>query len=483
MTDNKKPDWNDLHREHGTEGARETFDEAITGAWNEQDYSGSPSADDGKTAPKVPVLRSYFVEELERQPVEPVDWLVPDFIPHGAVTGLFGDGATGKDLLLFMLATAATCERYWLGKEVKQGPVIYINVEDDDKELNRRRAAIAEHHGLRFADFPGRLKIVPLAGKDTILAAFDHRAGVVRPRPLLQSIRNMIEDFKPVLVIVGNRVNIFGVNQNDDAQARQCVGLLTGIATDFQITVIMPGHVSLAGKASGEGSSGSVQWSNGPRARLYLHRVVDDEDGVEADADARLLEVKKANWGPSNKSIELRWSKGVFVVPDHDRDRPRVFGEVADMLAAEDEFLRLLDLVRFNVCASPTAPNNAPKVFVDDHRCALRFRNKGGKRALKTAMERLLDKGTIEVEEFGPPSHRRNRIVCVRQATRTEAPVDSEPQAPANGLYVVGPEPDHPCIQCNVNDGKVYLIRYNFGRDIAAKPLHEHCAPFFFKLR
>lgn len=27
--DDKKPDWNDIHREQGTEGARETFDEAI----------------------------------------------------------------------------------------------------------------------------------------------------------------------------------------------------------------------------------------------------------------------------------------------------------------------------------------------------------------------------------------------------------------------------------------------------------------------
>jgi hypothetical protein len=51
------------------------------------------------------------------------------------------------------------------------------------------------------------------------------------------------------------------------------------------------------------------------------------------------------------------------------------------------------------------------------------------------------------------------------------------------GLQTLGPEPDHPCVQCNVNDGKVYLIRDNFGPDNAVKPLHEQCAPFFFKLR
>jgi hypothetical protein len=51
------------------------------------------------------------------------------------------------------------------------------------------------------------------------------------------------------------------------------------------------------------------------------------------------------------------------------------------------------------------------------------------------------------------------------------------------GLQVLGPEPDHACVQCGVNDGKVYLIRDNFGKDNHAKPLHEQCAPFFFKLR
>ena len=32
MTDEKKPDWNDVHRQHGTEGARESFDAAMTDA-------------------------------------------------------------------------------------------------------------------------------------------------------------------------------------------------------------------------------------------------------------------------------------------------------------------------------------------------------------------------------------------------------------------------------------------------------------------
>jgi RecA-family ATPase len=355
------------------------------------------------------VLRSYFAEDLEREPVEPVDWVVQDFIPSRAVSGFFGDGGTGKDKILFQLATAMTCNEQWLGKDVKQGRVIYFPVEDDDKELNRRREAIASHYHLSFANFPGRLKIVPMAGKNTVLAAFDHKTGVVKPTPLFYEIRKIIEDFKPGLVIVGNRVNIFSVNQNEDAQARQCVQLLSGLALDYETAVIMPGHVSIAGMNSGVGTSGSVQWSNACRSRIYLSRVVDGERGgnYELNPDLRFLEVKKANWGPTDKKIALRWSKGVFV-PD-DGTASWTFGEVAALIEAEKEFLRMLDLIGLAVSPAPSAPNNAPKVFSDDARCKLKGRR--GKLALKAAMERLLTKGTIRIEESGPESKRRVRVV------------------------------------------------------------------------
>src|SRR5262249_58668946 len=65
-------------------------------------------------------------------------------------------------------------------------------------------------------------------------------------------------------------------------------------------------------------------------------------------------------------------------------------------------------------------------------------------------------------------------------------PPDEQPPEAAPGtarLQILGPEPDALCQQCRINDGKVYLIRNNFGDDLRAQPLHEHCAPFWFKLR
>jgi hypothetical protein len=61
------------------------------------------------------------------------------------------------------------------------------------------------------------------------------------------------------------------------------------------------------------------------------------------------------------------------------------------------------------VSPAQSATNNAPKVFSDDHRCKLKGRR--GKLALKSAMDRLLTKGTIKIEEYGYDSKRRTRVV------------------------------------------------------------------------
>jgi RecA-family ATPase len=351
-------------------------------------------------------FETYFAEELELDPVELVDWVVKNFIPTNAVTGLFGDGGTGKDLLLFMLAACVISGKHWLGKEVKQGRVMYFPVEDDRKELRRRQAAIAEHYDIRYADFPRQLKIVPLAGKDTVLAVFNHKSGVVKPTAQYFQIKKMVEEFRPSVVIVGNRVNIFSVNQNDDAQARQCLQLLSAIAIEYETAVIMPGHVSVAGLATGSGTSGSVQWSNGCRSRLFLSRIVDKEAGEELDSDARLLEVRKANWGPTKNHISLRWQLGVFV---EDAGVVWMPGQAQTLLDEEMEFLRMLDLTTMRVSMRQRANNYAPKIFSEDPRC--KHRRRAGKKRLQEAMERLVLKGSLVTVEYGPPSHRAEKLV------------------------------------------------------------------------
>ena len=65
--------------------------------------------------------------------------------------------------------------------------MIYLNAEDDERELHFRLDAIRAHLGTTFAALKD-LHLVPLAGEDALLGAPD-RAGIIRPTPLFERLR------------------------------------------------------------------------------------------------------------------------------------------------------------------------------------------------------------------------------------------------------------------------------------------------------
>jgi RecA-family ATPase len=333
-------------------------------------------------------------------------WHVQDLIPAATVTIVNGDGGTGKSLLITQLALATTSNTPWIGREVAQGPCIYLSAEDDLDELHRRIAAIAESAGVslsRLDDF----HIVPLAGEDAMLAEPKPGSNVLITTPLFASVEEAIKQEQPVLVVLDTLADLFGGEENQRAQARQFVGLLRGWAIKYHTTIVLLAHPSLSGMANGSGSSGNTAWNNSVRSRLYLERITEDGGSKpgERDPDARILRTVKANYGRTGGEIPLRWSSGVLVpeVSELGSDLRQALAEQR----AERVFLNLL--VEFaaegrHVSATPSA-NYGPSVFSKD------LRSDGvSRRALVEAMNRLFAQQKIEVGEDGPKSRRRSYI-------------------------------------------------------------------------
>jgi RecA-family ATPase len=181
----------------------------------------------------------------------------------------------------------------------------------------------------------------------------------------------------------------------------------------YKTTVIMPGHVSLSQQHTGEGTSGSVQWSNACRLRTYLHRVydADDKDTPEPDPNLRVLEVRKANWSAIGASISMSWHEGVFkpdmIEIEQQQKQP------AEVLAADAEVvLRLLDglLKGEHVSPNVNAPNNITATFRKRSR-----RFKAQPERLKAALDHLYDSGVIDNVEEGPPSKKREHVIRVKR--------------------------------------------------------------------
>jgi len=338
---------------------------------------------------------------LDGKPVPKREWLIPDLIPAGNVTLLYGDGGTGKSLLALMAGVSVVALGHFFGRPVRQGGVEFITAEDSIDEMHRRLTDIAHHHQIPLSALTG-LHVTSLADEDAILAApEDGRGGALAATPLYTELDTLLAESCPALLVLDTLADVYGGNEIVRAQVRQFVGMLRRLALRYGCTILVLAHPSLSGMD--KGTSGSTGWSNSVRSRLYFQRM-HDGDGREPDEDARVLRVGKSNYGRVGLEIPMRWQAGVFV--------PVATTPAGDSLVqrakAERLFLELLEkyTVQDRPVSVATGPNYAPKIF------EVAGRPLGvGKRALTEAMNRLLEDGRIENVPYGPPSRHARRLM------------------------------------------------------------------------
>lgn len=361
-------------------------------------------------------------------------FFVKDLIPHKNVTILNGDGGTGKSLLAMQLAVASVTKTRWLGQTVKPGPVLYLSAEDDEDETHIRLKDICDAERLDLSAVRD-LHVALLAGENALLAVENSaQSSVLIKTQLFARLRGWLAQIRPGLLVLDNLADIFGANQNVQALARQFVGILRGLAIEFDLSVLLLAHPSLSGIGTGTGSSGSVAWNNSVRSRLYLQREK-DKDGGEADPNRRFLEAMKANYAPTGMRVDMHWERGRFVA----LDIPELVDGVDDAGPAEQENKAerakrvFRDLVAsFNRTKRAMAPtkgvNYAPVLFAGTPMAhGLTARN------FEIAMHELFENNEIQVVEFGPPSRRRQNIVLARDENSTPTTPLPPPTTPVVG--------------------------------------------------
>lgn len=366
---------------------------------HDQAHQADFPRDDSKRTEGARTSRFYSAATLKGKPINPREWLVHDLIPQKTVTLFGGDGGTGKSLLALQLAVAVASKGGWLGKGVETGPVIYMSAEDDNDELHRRLADILRAENRDWDDIES-LTVRSLAGEDALLA-IEGQVSLIKSE-LFNELEHRAEGAAPALIVVDTLADVYPSNENDRAKVRQFIGLLRGLALRQNCAVMLLGHPSLTGMASGTGSSGSTAWNNSVRSRLYLSRITDN--GFEADPDKRVMTTMKANYGRVGGETHMKWQTGVFVVEAAESG----LGKRGAAAKSQRVFMKLLETLnaqgrRVNYAGGP---NYAPKLFADHPN------NEGmTKRAFKAAMEALLATEKIVIKTEGPPSRTTKFIV------------------------------------------------------------------------
>ena len=336
-------------------------------------------------------------------------WLFSGLMPARNVVSLYGDGGLGKSLLAMQCSVAVASGSMWLGSAPQRiGPVVYFGCEDEIDETHRRLKDICTADQIDLAAIRD-LHIIDMAGKDALLAVENAKKATLEKTALFLQLRATLSSVRPVLLVLDNLADIFGGNEIVKSLARQFIGILRGLAIEFDCVVLLLAHPSQSGRNSGEGTSGNSAWNNSVRQRLYLKPQADAASNVTDDR-IRRLEVMKSNYGPMGTEIELRWDKGRFALTGPAPTPNGDGGAAARAHKAEAVFMALI--AEFSAQRRKFSPHQsqtyAPTLFAKEPE------GKGiGKEQFAQAMGRLLKAGRIEIIDVGKGSKTSQSLAIV----------------------------------------------------------------------
>ena len=115
------------------------------------------------TAPKsklkegqVAALAPKGWDDLRREKIADVRWLVKEFLPPG-VSLLIGRPKIGKSWLAMLLAIHIAAGRNVFGRRVSRSKCLYLGLEDSDKRLQDRISQLLEGFGIKNSEVNGKL--------------------------------------------------------------------------------------------------------------------------------------------------------------------------------------------------------------------------------------------------------------------------------------------------------------------------------------
>ena len=336
----------------------------------------------------------------------PREWLVPGWVPMKKVTLVQGDGGDGKSLLMHQLQASCAIGGLWIGLPCEPCASAGVYTEDDPEDVDERQDAIDRHYGVDCCTVgPHAMHRFPRADADNELVVFD-KARRSSTTKFYSRVVEMTMDLKVRLLALDVAVDLFGGNEIVRPEVRALFRPLGRLARQMNGAVVMTTHVSQSGIRTDGGHSGSTDWSNAARSRLYLNRPKDDRGNL-IDPDARVLTRKKANYAALGDTVALRWVGGLLV-PDGASSASgaaRAFKR-----PVEDVFMAILDAVTSEgqtVSHKSKSGTYAPLVF---SRRPPKEKEGYGRMDFENAMQGLLRSRKVVIESYGRPSKTMEKL-------------------------------------------------------------------------
>lgn len=221
-------------------------------------------------------------EEAERE-IPPRPWLVRDKLIREAVTVLAAPGSSGKSLWSLQVAVALaignttydgrTLAEAMIGVPIaEETRVLVINNEDPGDELRRRLAAITTRWAVDRRSLGTKVNLFSGAQKKFKLSKTDPR-GVVVDGPWLQELKDFIREDEIGCVVFDPFVSMHSSSENDNTAMQAVMEILTGLAAELRISVLLVHHTNKPPMASSESYAGNVNAVRGASAIKDAARI------------------------------------------------------------------------------------------------------------------------------------------------------------------------------------------------------------------
>jgi RecA-family ATPase len=336
---------------------------------------------------------------LDETEPEPPAFIIRDWLPAGYATMLAGHGGVGKSYCALFMAVCIAAGKPWMGQGTERRRVVYLSCEDRANVLHWRLKRTCDYLGIDLASLAEWLEVYDLVGHDTIT----FKGGDAPLTATYSAIQNHVRR-NDVLFIDGVS-DTFGGNENDRAQVKAFVNSLLALIGADDGAVVLIAHVNkptAQTNGTSEGYSGSTQWHNAVRARMYLHPELqtDPDDGQVEKTGKLLLDLQKSNLGTADQQIKLIWDdRGKLFCPDGDVGQGEHWLDRKQRdNHAKEVFLRLLD--KTNAQNRPVSPKSRAANYAPKALAKMPGHNGLSKVDFERAMERLFEAQEIQVTDY-----------------------------------------------------------------------------------
>lgn len=256
--------------------------------------------------PAPSLLRTVDVAGCLSNPSEMPAYAWEGYLPRGVVSLLSAHGGTGKSTVALMLCVCTALGRPLFGASTARGGALFVSLEDGERVVRARLAAICRAWNIDPADLAENLHIVDGTEHPELFDVEGRSSGVTTKT--YNDLREFAQGLDLSLIVVDNASDAFGGDEIQRRPVRAFIRSLGVIAKERDCAALLLAHVdkgtSRARKAEGgEGYSGNTAWNNTVRSRLFMSRA---DDGLLS------LEHQKANFGPMQEPISLEWPANGF---------------------------------------------------------------------------------------------------------------------------------------------------------------------------